>query len=73
MVSANSEGKIGPENHRNQRIIESFESEGTLGGYVCPAMNRDAYSSVRVLRAPSSLTFSVSKDGASTASLSSPC
>ena len=32
-------------------------------------MNRDTYSEIRLLRAPSSLTLSVSRDGASTASL----
>jgi len=33
-------------------------------------MNRNTYSSIRVLRAPSSLTLSVSRDRASTTSLS---
>ena len=33
-----------------------------------PAMNRDTYSSERLLRALSSLTLNVSKDGASTTS-----
>ena len=32
-------------------------------------MNRDTYSYIRVLRAPSTLTSSVSRDGASTTSL----
>ena len=34
-----------------------------------PAVNRDTYSYIRLLRAPSSLTLSVSRDGAFTTSL----
>ena len=37
------------------------------------AMNRDTYSYIRLLRALSSLTLSVSRDGASTASLDNLC
>ena len=36
-------------------------------------MSRDACSYIRLLRAPSSLTLSISKDGASTASLGNLC
>ena len=46
------------------RIMELFELEGTFKGHLVqlPAMNRDIYGSVRVLRAWSSLTLSVSRD-----------
>jgi len=55
-----------------RRIIvpESLELEGNLKSnlFQLPAMSRDARSLVTVLRAPSSLTLTVSRDGASTAS-----
>ena len=35
----------------------------------CPAMNKDTYSYIRLLRVPSSLTLNVSRDRASTISL----
>jgi len=38
-----------------------------------PAVSRDIYHSVRLLRAPSSLTLNVSRDGAPATSLSNPC
>ena len=68
MVSANSEGKIGLENHRNQRIIESFESEGTLEGHLVPfPCSEQGHPQLRQeLRAPSSLTLGVCRDGAPT-------
>jgi len=45
--------------------------DGTLKAiwFNSPAMKRDTYSYIRVLRAPSSLTLSASRDGASTTSL----
>jgi len=49
--------------------MESFELKKTLedSWSNSPAMNRDTYSDIRVLRAPSSLTLSVSRNRASTA------
>ena len=38
-----------------------------------PAMDRDTYSYIRLLRALSSLTLSVSRDGASTTSVGNLC
>ena len=45
---------------------ESFELEGTIKAIWTnfAAVNRDTYSYIRLLRAPSSLTLSVSRDGA---------
>ena len=68
MVSANSEGKIGLENHRNQRIIESPESEGTPEGHlVPPPRSEQGHPQLRQEpRAPSSPTPGVYRDGAPT-------
>ena len=60
-------------NHRlqikqNHRTIEKFGLEGTFKGHLVqpPAMSRDIFTQTRLLRAPSNLTFNVSRDGAST-------
>ena len=54
-------------------IIELLDLEGTLKGHlVQPPCNEQGHSQVdQVLRAPSSLTLGVTRDGASTTSLSS--
>ena len=51
--------------------MELFELEGTFKGHLIPlpAMDTETYSSIWVLRAWSSLTLDVSKDGVSTTSL----
>ena len=55
------------------RIIESFELEGTLKSHVvqfpCNEPTPNTYSSIRLLRAPSSLALDVSRDGTATTSL----
>ena len=50
------------------RIIESFELEGTLNDHLVqlPAVNTDTYSYIRALRAQSSLTLTIPRRGAST-------
>ena len=55
----------------DQRIIKSSELEGTLKGHlVQPPCSEHGHPQVdQVLRAPSSLTLGVSRDGASTTSL----
>ena len=40
---------------------------------ISPAVNRDTHSSIRLRRAPSSLTLNVSRDGSSTTSLGNLC
>ena len=53
--------------------MELLELEGTLNGHLVqlPALNRDTCSSIRCSEpCPQSLTLNVSKDGASTTSLS---
>ena len=54
-----------------RRINEIFELEETLKGHLVqlPATSRDAYSYIRLLRAPSSLTLVVSRERTSTISL----
>jgi len=56
------------------RIIEWFELEETVKGHLAqpPAVSRDIFNQIKLLRAPSSLTLNISRDGASTASLGSP-
>ncbi|KAK4830027.1 LOW QUALITY PROTEIN: hypothetical protein QYF61_008365 [Mycteria americana] len=49
---------------------------GTFKGHLVqplPAMSRDIFSWIRLLRAPSNLTLNVSRDGASTTSLGNLC
>ena len=57
------------------RGIELFELEETLKCHLVqpPAMSRDTYSYIRLLRALSSLTLSVSRDGACTTSQGNLC
>ncbi|KAK4818643.1 hypothetical protein QYF61_016614 [Mycteria americana] len=53
------------------RIIAWFGLEGTFTGHLVqpPAMGRDIFHQIRLLRAPSNLALNVSRDGASTTSL----
>lgn len=60
---------------QNLRIIESQNHLGQKGlseviQSNCPAVNRDTYSYIRLLRSPSSLTLNVSRDGRSLGNLS---
>jgi len=52
-------------------IIEWFGLEGTFKGHLVqpPAVSRDIFNWIRLLRAPSNLALNVSRDGASTTSL----
>jgi len=58
--------------YRNShRITECFGLGGTFRGHPAqpPAVSRDIFNWVRLLRAPSNLAWNVSRDGASTTSL----
>jgi len=48
--------------------------EGTFKGHLAqpPAVSRDIFNQIRLLRAPSNLTLNISRDGAATTSLGSP-
>ncbi|KAK4830182.1 hypothetical protein QYF61_008973 [Mycteria americana] len=57
-------------------VLSSVKAtEGDLPQQVSnpPAMSRDIFNEIRLLRAPSNLTLNVSRDGASTTSLGSLC
>lgn len=56
---------------KNQQIKEWLGLEGTLKGHVAqpPCHGQGHFNKIRLLRAPSSLTLRVSRDGASTTSL----
>jgi len=57
--------------HTEHRIVECFGLGGTFRGHPAqpPAVSRDIFTWVRLLRAPSNLALSVSRDGASITSL----
>lgn len=55
---------------RLQHFIESFELEGTCKGHLVQLPSNEQGHLHQVLRAQSSLTFSVSRNGASTTSVS---
>jgi len=59
----------------NYRIIEQFGLERTFRGHLAqsPAVSRDIFNFIRLLRAPSSLALNVSRDGALTTSLGNLC
>jgi len=56
---------------KNHQITDWFGWEGTFEGHTVqpPAMGRDISNQTRVLRAPSSLAWNGSRDGASPTSL----
>jgi len=58
----------------NHRITGWFGLEGTFRGHLAqpPAVRRDIFKWIRVLRAPSQLPLNVFMDGASTTSLGNP-
>ena len=61
---------------KNWLIIESLRLERTFEGYLVyprPAMSRDIFNSIRLLRAPFNLTLNVSRDGASPIYLGNLC
>ena len=57
------------------QIMECFALEGTCRGHPVqpPAVSRDIFSWIRVLRAPSNLAWNVSRDGVSPTSPGNPC
>ena len=68
-------GVCGVRGFGGRKIREWFGLEGTFGGHLAqlPAMSRDVFNWVRLLRAPSNLTLNVLRDGASTTSLGNLC
>jgi len=52
---------------QNHGIVEWVGLEGTFKGHPVqpPAMSRNIFNQIRLLRAPSNLTWNVSRDGAS--------
>lgn len=55
-----------------QRSVASHKTvwlEGVFKGYLVPAVSRGIFNQIRMLRAPSNLTSSVPRDGASTTSV----
>jgi len=57
--------------HQVRGIIERFGWEGTLKGHLVqpPAVSRNIFNQIRLLRVPSNLTLNVSSDGTLTTSV----